>query len=222
MNVSFLAKTGPFRALTEDEIRAVIPCLEPREEVYGRGDLILRAGDCVSAFGLVERGCVNIVINFYWGKSILMGRVDKGEIFAETYAALPGRELACDVVADEETTVLFLSMDRLLTPCKKGCPYHSRMIHNMLRILSQKNLHLSARMMHTASKSTRERLLSFLSEQAREHGSAHFAIPYSRQQLADYLGVERSSMSNELSRMQRDGLITVRKNEFTLHESAGR
>ena len=88
----------------------------------------------------------------------------------------------------------------------------------MLRIAAQKNLNLSLRMMHTASKSLRERLLSYLSEQAMEHGGSHFTIPFDRQQLADYLAVDRSAMSNELSKMQKDGLISFRKNEFTLHE----
>ena len=90
----------------------------------------------------------------------------------------------------------------------------------MLRISAQKNLNMSSRMMHTASKSLRERLLSYLSEQALERGSAHFTIPFNRQQLADYLAVNRSAMSNELSKMQEEGLITYRKNEFILNETA--
>ena len=107
----------------------------------------------------------------------------------------------------------------MLTTCQRGCAFHSLIIHNMLRISAQKNLNMSSRMMHTASKSLRDRLLSYLSEQATLNGSAHFKIPFDRQQLADYLAVDRSAMSNELSKMQKDGLITYHKNEFTLNEA---
>lgn len=128
-------------------------------------------------------------------------------------------ELLCDVVACEETKVLFLNMCNMLTTCQRGCAFHTRIIQNMLRISAQKNLNLSSRMMHTASKSLRERLLSYLSEQALEHGSSRFTIPFDRQQLAGYLAVDRSTMSNEPSKMQKDGLITYHKNEFTLNGS---
>ena len=119
----------------------------------------------------------------------------------------------------EETEVLFLNMRNMLTTCRRGCSFHTRIIQNMLRISAQKNLNLSSRMMHTASKSLRERLLSYLSEQALEHGSSHFTIPFDRQQLADYLAVDRSAMSNELSKMQKDGLITYHKSEFKLNDT---
>ena len=160
-----------------------------------------------------------MVVNFWWGNSNIFGHVRKGDIFAENYAAIPGKELLCDVVAAEDSDVLFLSLGKVLATCKNSCPFHHRLTHNLLRISAQKNLNLSTRMMHIAPKAIRERLLSYLSEQAMENGAAHFTIPFSRQQLADYLGVDRSALSNELSKMQRDGLIEYRKNEFTLNES---
>ena len=166
----------------------------------------------------MESGSVNIVVNFYWGNSHIFGHIGKGQVFAENYAAIPGKELICDVVACEETEVLFLNMRNMLTTCQRGCAFHTHIIQNLLRISAQKNLNLSTRMMHTASKSLRERLLSYLSEQALENGSSHFTIPFDRQQLADYLAVDRSAMSNELSKMQKDGLISYHKNEFTLSE----
>ena len=179
--------------------------------------MILRSGNAVHEIGLVETGSVNIVVNLYWGNSIIFGHVEPGSIFAENYAAIPGRELICDVVAAEPTEVLFLDLNRLLKTCQNGCAFHQRLIHNLLCICAQKNLNLSSRMMHTAPKKLRDRLLSYLSEQAAINGCTHFTIPYTRQQLADYLGVDRSAMSNELSKMQKDGLITYRKNDFMLH-----
>lgn len=220
MNTFFLANTQLFRGISESEIEELLLCLGAHERSFQKGDTIFRAGSPVDEFGLVLSGSVNIVVNLYWGNSIIFGHVGKGEVFAENYAAVPGKEPVCDVVACEDTHVLFLKMQSVMTTCRKGCAYHNRIIQNMLRISAQKNLNISSRMMHTASKSLRERLLSYLSEQALEHGSAQFTIPFNRQQLADYLAVNRSAMSNELSKMQEEGLITFRKNEFILNEAA--
>lgn len=220
MNTFFLANTQLFRGISESEIEELLLCLGAHERSFQKGDVIFRAGSPVDKFGMVLSGSVNIVVNLYWGNSVIFGHVGKGEVFSENYAAVPGKELLCDVVACEDTHVLFLKMQSVMTTCRKGCAYHNRIIQNMLRISAQKNLNMSSRMMHTASKSLRERLLSYLSEQALERGSAHFIIPFNRQQLADYLAVNRSAMSNELSKMQEEGLITFRKNEFILNETA--
>lgn len=216
MDERFLPNTMLFRGLREEEIRAMLSCLGASEKAYQKDEVLLRAGEPVSAMGLVLSGSVNIVVNYYWGGSNIFGHVGPGEIFAETYAAIPGKELLVDVVAAEPVRVLFLHSLRLTETCSRSCPFHTRTIHNLLQIFARKNLNLSARMMHTASRSIRGRLLSYLSEQAVEHGSSRFSIPFSRQQLADYLGVERSALSNELSKMQREGLISYHKNQFTL------
>lgn len=219
MNYFFLANTPLFHGVREDEIEHLLFCLGAREKTYQKNEIIFRAGSAVSEIGLVQSGSVNIVVNFYWGSSNIFGHVDKGMIFAENYAAIPGKELLCDVVAAEPCEILFLNLIKLLTTCTSGCSFHQRLIHNLLRISAMKSLNLSSRMMHTAPKSIRDKLLSYLSEQAMVNNNTHFTIPFDRQQLADYLGVDRSALSNELSKMQKDGLISFKKNEFTLHET---
>lgn len=216
MNYFFLSNTPLFHGITEREIEQLLTCLHAREQEYRKDETILRAGNTVHEIGLVLTGSVNIVVNFYWGSSQIFGHVEKGRIFAENYAALPGKELICDVVAADDCRILFLDLARLLTTCQKGCPSHQRLIHNLLGISAQKSLNLSSRMLHTAPRTLRGKLLSYLSEQSMVQKNSHFTIPFNRQQLADYLGVDRSAMSNELGKMQRDGLILCRKNEFTL------
>jgi len=216
MNYSFLSNTILFRGIIESEIKDVLSCLNGREKKFKKNELIFRTGDTVNEIGLIESGSVNITVNFYWGGSSIFGHIGKGEIFAENYAAIPGRELICDVVAVEDSEILFLNIGNLLSACEKSCIFHKRLIQNLLRIAAMKNLNLSIRMMHTASKSIRERLLSYLSEQAIENGSSHFTIPFSREQLSYYLGVDRSALSNELSKMQKDRLVSYNKNEFIL------
>lgn len=217
VSLAFLSNTPLFRGVKENEIRLLAPCLNAKVKTYKKGETIFRAGDFVSEIGIVLLGSVNIVVNYYWGGSNIFGHIPQGQIFAETYAAIPGKELLNDVVAAEDSEILFMNMHNMMTTCEKGCAFHNRLIHNLVQISAEKNLRLSTRMMHIASKSIRDRLLSYLSEQAVEQGGSHFTIPFSRQELADYLGVDRSAMSNELSKMQKDGIITFKKNEFILN-----
>ena len=120
------------------------------------------------------------------------------------------------VVAAEACDILFLDVGRMLQVCPNSCGFHNKLIRNLLSIASQKNLTLSRRIFHTSSKTIRGRLLSYLSFQSVKHGSREFEIPFNRQQLADYLSVDRSAMSNELSKMQREGLLTVDRSHFIL------
>lgn len=216
MNVSALTKTALFQGIREENVRELLTCLNAHEKQYKKGETVFRAGDTVSEIGLILSGSVNIVVNFYWGNSNIFGRAGAGELFAEAYAAIPGKELACDVVAAEESNILFVDMHKLLTTCRKGCAHHHQIIYNLIQISAGKNLELSSRMMYTAPKSIRERLMLYLSAVAQEKQSDHFQVPFSRQQLADYLGVDRSALSKELSRMQRDGLLSYNRSDFVL------
>ena len=120
------------------------------------------------------------------------------------------------VVASEKTEVLFLNVSRILQVCNNNCSHHNKIIHNLLAVSARKNLNLSRRIFHTSAKSIRGRLLSYLSYQAMKNGSHEFDIPFSRQQLADYLSVDRSALSNELSKMQKEGLLQANRSHFLL------
>lgn len=219
MNYLYLTKTTLFHGLNEEEIKKVALCLNAYEKTFKKNEVIFHVGSIIHEFGIIETGSVNIVVNSYWGDSNILGHVEKGEIFAQNFASITGKELHCDVVAAETTKVIFLDITSLITTCQISCSFHHRLIQNMFRISSLKNLDLSNKIMHTAPKSIRKRLLSYLSEQAMVHGSSQFTIPFDRQQLADYLMVDRSAMSNELSKMQKEGLLTFHKNKFTLNNS---
>ena len=119
-------------------------------------------------------------------------------------------------VAAERSRVLFLEIARALDGRAEACPFHGRLAQHLLQICARKNLLLSRRILHTSSKTIRGRLLSYLSDQAVLQGSSHFSIPFDRQQLADYLGVDRSALSNELSKLRREGLVRAEKNQFYL------
>lgn len=216
MDYLFLSKTILFRGTSPEEIRSMLGCLSAEVRKYRRGTTIYRTGDLVGSMGMVLSGSVSIENDDVWGNKSILDRAGPGQVFAETYACVPDEPLMISVVAVEAAEVLFLNMNRVLTVCSNACGFHNKLIRNLLAISSQKNLNLSRRIFHTSSKSIRGRLLSYLSFQAAQHGSCDFDIPFNRQQLADYLSVDRSALSNELSKMQKDGLLKVDRSHFTL------
>lgn len=220
MDYLFLSKTVLFRGISPDEVKSMMSCLQAFTKSYPRGTIIHHAGNAIHSVGMVLSGSVSIESDDIWGNKSILDRVAPGQIFAENYACLPNELLMVNVVAVESTEILFLNTEKMFTVCSNTCMFHSKLIRNMLSISAQKSLNLSRRIMHTSSKSIRGRLLSYLSFQATKHGSLEFEIPFNRQQLADYLSVDRSAMSNELSKMQRDGLLKVERNRFILQDTA--
>ncbi len=219
MDFDFLSGTELFRGIALQNIQNLCACLGIYEKAYSKGATIYSVGDVAGDVGLVLSGAVNIVMHSYWGVSSIFGHMEKGQVFAEAYAAIPGKELLCDVLACEDSVVLFLPMSRAVAPCQKCCPAHLHLLQNLIQISAAKNLHLSNRMMHIAPRTIRERLLSYLSSQMMANGSNHFTIPFTRQQLSEYLEVDRSALSHELSKMQQEGLLKTNKNEFILYSN---
>ena len=214
--LSVLRTSGIFSGISEEETEKMLHCLEVRPETFQKDEYILRAGDRVEAFGLVITGKVLIIQEDFWGNRNILAAVGAGHCFAETFACSPGAGLNVSVMAQTNVQVLFLNVKRILTTCPSTCSHHSRMIRNLLSELAEKNLRLNEKITHLGQRSRRAKILSYLSAEAQRHGSAEFDIAFSRQQLADYLSVDRSGLSMELSRMQEEGLLEYRKNHFVL------
>lgn len=208
-----------FAGITEPELQQLESCLGFSLRSYQKGEAIFHSGSPVSEAGLVLSGSVRIEYNDFWGNRSLLDVAKPGQLFGEAYACLPGEPLLVDVTAHEDAQVSFIRLPRLLEPCEKACPCHVRMIRNLLAVSSRKNLQLSRRTFLLSSHTIRDRLLSFFSQQRLLQGQNPLRLPFDRQQMADYLGVERTALSKELGKMQREGLITFRKNEFFLHET---
>ncbi|MEQ2456805.1 Crp/Fnr family transcriptional regulator [Flavonifractor hominis] len=216
MDMTELCGTALFRGVTPEEAQAMLSCLASRRQSFAKGQAIYRTGDTVTALGVVLSGRVLIESCDLWGNVTVLDSVGPGQIFAETYACTPTEPLMVDVVAAEPSEALFLEVERVLHACPNTCAHHSRLVRNLLTLSAQKNLNLSRKIFHTSPKTIRGRLLSYLSEQAVRSGGRSFTIPFDRQQLADYLNVERSALSGELGRMQREGLLRTRRNHFEL------
>lgn len=216
MDYLFLSQTALFRGIVPEDIRAMLDCLGAIEKKAKKGEILFQSGHVNPYLGLVLRGSVCVENYDIWGKRSILDKLGPGQIFAEAYAYLTDQAMLVNVSAAQDLDCLLLRADRISSPCSHACAYHQKLILNMMIILAQKNLSLSRKILHTSPKTIRGRLMSYLSEQAILLGQRDFSIPFDRQQLADYLNVDRSALSNELGKMQAEELISVRKNRFTL------
>ena len=216
MDIHLLAGTRLFQGIREHEIEAMLTCLSAEERTYGKDAYIYRASDVTGRLGVVMEGAVNIIKDDVWGNRKIIENIGGGQIFGETYACLKGEPLMVDVQASERSRLLFMDVNRILTTCSSSCDFHNRLIRSLMYVLAGKNLMLTKKMDIITPKSLRERVMVYLSQESVKQGGRTVTVPFNRQQMADYLSVDRSALSAELSRMQRDGVISYEKNRFTI------
>ena len=214
--IPILKKTQMFAGVDDDEVALMISCLGARINTYKKGEYVLHQGEHISDITVLVEGKLHIQKDDYWGKRSILGQITVGEMFGEAYVAPDSGSLLNDVVAVEDSAVIFFDVKRILTACSSACSFHTIVVQNLFFAISEKNRKLVQKLGHMSKRSTREKLISYLSEQAKEHNSANFAIPFNRQQLADFLSLDRSAMSNELCKMRDEGLLEFDKNSFKL------
>lgn len=211
-----IKKCPIFSNISTQEAEAMLGCLQGKKEEFEKGSCILQIGDTLDSVGLLLCGKAMIIQEDFWGNRNILSQIMPGQIFGEAFACSPGSVLNVSVFAEKDCLVLWLNVGRILTTCPTACEHHSRMIRNLLSDLAEKNLRLNEKLTHMGQRKTREKLMSYLSAQAQKSGNAQFEIPFNRQQLADYLSVERSAMSLELSKLKAEGIIDYDKNKFRL------
>lgn len=213
--MSFISKTELFHGFSEEDILNMSKQLDFRTNKYRKEHVIFGTGSVVTDIGLVLSGSVRIEHTDLWGNKIILGITPAGGVFAESYACIPNEPMMVDAVANEDCEILFISVPKLFTPCS-FCDCQNRLIQNLVMISAEKNLLLSRRSLHTSSKTIRGRLSSYFSQQVSAQKSNKIVIPFDRQQLADYLNLDRSALSKELGKMRKDGLIEYHKNTFVI------
>lgn len=211
-----LKRSGLFAGVLESEAKAMLSCLNARIGRYKKGEYVLRQGQPLQDIIICVEGTLHVQKDDYWGNRSILRQIGVGEMFGEAYIAPESGVLQNDVVAVEDSTVIFFDVRRILTICSSACRFHSAVIQNLLFAIAEKNRILVQKLGHMSKRTTREKLLSYLSEEAKRQGSAAVTIPFNRQQLADYLSVDRSAMSNELCKMRDEGLLNFNKNCFHL------
>lgn len=193
----------------------MLTCLQAKTMAYRKDAVLLEVGSKPEYVGVVLSGRLHIVRDDIDGNRTLVATLAEADTFAETFCCAGVNESPVSVLAGTDVTVLLLSFSRILHTCPNSCIFHQTLISNMLQIIAQKNLYLQNRMEILCMKSVRSRVLEYLGTFAAKQGRS-FTIPHNREEMAEYLCVERSALSHELSRMKRDGIIAYRKDNFSL------
>lgn len=212
--LSMLKGTKLFAGVDETEIETMLGCLNASLKKYDEGEFVYRQGDHVDRISVLAEGRLHVQSDDYWGNRSIITAVSPGEMFGQAYLA--GKAIMNDVIAVEPSTVITFDANRVLTTCSSACRFHTLVVRNLFHALSENNLRLVTKLGHMSKRTTREKLMDYLSVMAKQAGSPTFTIPFDRQQLADFLSVERSAMSAELGRMQKEGLLKTNRSRFTL------
>ena len=214
--LSVIRSSQLFSGVSEEEVIAMLSCLKAERKDFPKDAFLLRAGDTAESIGLVLSGSVLVIQEDIWGNRNILSKAGLGQTFAAAYACAIGSRLNVSVIAETPVTVMFLNVKRILNVCPSACSHHSRIIRNLLGELAEKNLRFNEKLTHMGQRTTRSKIMSYLSAEAQRLGKYEFDVPFSRQQLADYLGVERSGLSLELGKMRSEGLLDFRKSHFVL------
>ncbi len=205
-----------FAGIEKSNFKSLLTCLSGKLESYDKHQTVLFSGDIISSFGVVISGKVQVIQDDYYGNNNIISILSPGQLFGESFACGGPTIFPFTVTTTKPSVILFIDCSKLAMPCRKACSFHSQIIQNLLSVISTNNRGLTEKMQFITKRSTREKLLAYLSAQARKADSHSFLIPFNRQELADYLSVDRSAMSAELSKLKRDGIIKYRKNKFEL------
>ena len=205
-----------FDGINRQDLKGFLNCLGARAVATKKGQTLFREGEPAGSIGIVVDGSIQLIREDYYGNRSVVGHVEPAQLFGEAYTFSSAATLPVTVVAQEDGAVVLLDGLRITTRCTNVCGFHNQVIFNLLRLVSNKNLMLHQKMDITSRRTTREKLMAYLLHQAKIQGSNSFTIPYDRQALADYLEVDRSGLSAEISKLRNEGILETKKNHFIL------
>ncbi len=211
-----LGNCSLFDGISGDDLPAMLGCFGAVVRSFGKKEIIVREGEPAHCFGIVLSGLVQIERTDYFGNRSIVASITPSGIFGESFACAGVDVMPVSVTANEPADIMFVDCQRVLQPCCNACGFHRQIIYNLMKVVANKNLMFHRKIEVTSKRSTREKLMTYLLMTAKECGSSTFEIPFDRQELADYLEVDRSGLSAEISKLRREGVLTSEKNQFTL------
>ena len=214
--IPILKHTQLFKGVSDEEVSTMMNCLQAGMRTYQKGDYVFRQGEQLHDLMILVEGNLHIQRVDYWGNNGIIQAVGIGEMIGEAYIATESETVPNDVIAVVDSVVIFFDIQRILTVCSTACKFHSLVVQNLFFAISERNRQLVQKLGYMSKRQTRQKLIAYLSEEAKRQNSNTFTIPFNRQQLADFLSVDRSAMSNELCKMRDDGLLIFKRNQFTL------
>jgi CRP-like cAMP-binding protein len=211
-----LMQSALFSPLTEEELHHLLQCLDAHTTLYTSNQFIIRETDSVDTLGIVLEGEVQVLTDDALGNRSITAVFGPGEVFGQVSASKLAHISPVAVMAVNDCNILHLKFSKLVRPCSRACPFHSRVIYNMMNVLADRNLMMNRKLSIVSQRTIREKLLAYLAWQSQDHDSKTFTIPFNRDELADYLCVNRSALSREISHMCHEGLIQTERNRFTI------
>ena len=211
-----LKKCPLFYHIDEESLLRMLVCLGARIEHYDKKHTIFSEGREAKTIGVLLSGSAQVIRIDYMGNRSILNDIEKYELFGEDFACAEVDQMPVSIVAGEPCIVMLIDCSHILHTCQNNCGFHQQLIYNLMRSLATKNLFLHQKSDITSKRTTREKLLTYLDYQAQRAGADSFKIPFDRQELADYLEVERSGLSVEIGKLKKEGIIDAHKNSFTL------
>ncbi len=205
-----------FEGINSEDLMGLLECLGGTAVRFRKKEQVMREGDKTGRIGIVLSGCVQIEQVDYYGNRSIVTRVLPSELFGESFACAGLKKLPVDVIAAEDSEIMLLDCSKIMASCCKSCQFHNRMIENLLKIVARKNLFFHQKIEVISQRTTREKLMTYLLLQAKKFHSDRFVIPFDRQELADFLGVDRSGLSAEISKLRAEGVLECQKARFQL------
>ena len=214
--LNVLKKCPLFFDVTDDNIITTLGCLKAKTDTFDKNYTILSEGSTAKYIGIVLSGSVQITQTDYYGNRSILGNLCEGELFAEAFASMQTQSIPVSVVANQKSEIMFIDYNHILRTCPKGCSHHRQLIYNLMKVLALKTVMFQQKIEVISKRTTREKLLTYLALCAKKNNKNNFKIPFNRQELADYLEVDRSGLSAEISKLRKEGVLECRKNYFIL------
>lgn len=215
--IEILKQAAIFQNVSEKNMLYMLDCLKAYEQIYTKNDILLLTGDKVSSVGIILSGSAQIVKEDIMGNRNIVSEIGTSDMFGEAFACANVAKSPVTVLTTTGCVVMYIQFNKIVTTCSSSCSFHTKLIENMLSLIAQKNIFLNSKIDILSQRSTREKLMAYLSMQIQKTGKNRFKISFSRDELADFLCVNRSALSRELSKMKQENILDYDRNEFVVY-----
>ena len=214
--IDILRRCSLFNHIEDENLIALLGCLDAKVEAFGKKYTIFAEGNPAKHIGIMLSGKAQVIRNDYNGNRSIVSGIEQAEMFGEAFACAELDAIPVAIIANEPCEVMFINCHRLMNSCTNACSFHQQIIFNLMKELAIKNLMFHQRIEITSQRSTRDKLMTYLLMQAKKNRKSSFTIPFNRQELADYLEVDRSGLSTEIGKLTKEGIISCSRNHFEI------
>ena len=215
--VELYGKLPLFAGVSKEQLIPLLKCLKAEKHIFAKGEWIFNEGERITTLGIILKGRINTVYEDILGGNSIIGTIESGQMFCDAFSCSTAQRMPLNVQAQIESEVLLIDIGLILPTCASACEQHRQLSENLIHILADKYVTQNCKLINLSARTTRRKLLSYLSEQMRMQGGETFTVPFNRQELADYLFVDRTGLSTQWNLLIKQGILTDTKRGFTLN-----